>query len=97
MCCSCRLFYFNECRIDERRKEVVERRERVKQKCADRHNQLMSSQALQEFKRNADEVCKQTETRNVFGSVVVTRYAAYWSYPMLQRDEFYQLLFLSQS
>ena len=36
----------------------MERRERVKRKCADRHNQLMSSQALQEFKRNADEVSK---------------------------------------
>ena len=44
------------CRIDQRRREVVERRERVKDKCADRHNQLLSSQALQEFKRDAEEV-----------------------------------------
>ncbi|KAK2186886.1 hypothetical protein NP493_185g03008 [Ridgeia piscesae] len=42
--------------IDQRRREVVERRERVKDKCADRHNQLLSSQALQEFKRDAEEL-----------------------------------------
>lgn len=38
----------------------MERRERVKQKCADRHNQLLSSQALQEFKRDAEEVIGNT-------------------------------------
>ena len=43
-------------RIDERRNQVLARREKVKAKCQDRHNQLLASQAYQEFNRDADEV-----------------------------------------
>ena len=42
--------------IDKRRNEVLERRQRVKDKAAERHNALMGSQAFQEFKRDAAEV-----------------------------------------
>jgi len=35
---------------------VLERRQRVKDKAAERHNALMGSQAFQEFKRDAAEV-----------------------------------------
>lgn len=42
--------------IDKRRNEVLERRQRVKDKAAERHNALLGSQAFQEFKRDAAEV-----------------------------------------
>ena len=51
LCFICFVF-----RIDERRNQVLARREKVKAKCQDRHNQLLASQAYQEFNRDADEV-----------------------------------------
>lgn len=42
--------------IDKRRNEVLERRQGVKDKAAERHNALLGSQAFQEFKRDAAEV-----------------------------------------
>ena len=44
-------------RIDARRKELRARRDKVLQKCQERDKQLESAQGLQEFKRDADEVC----------------------------------------
>ena len=42
--------------IDKRRKEVMDRRQKVKDQAAERHNALLGSQAFQEFKRDAAEV-----------------------------------------
>ena len=43
-------------RIDARRNELRARRDKALQKCREREKQLESSQGLQEFKRDADEV-----------------------------------------
>ncbi|KAJ8309236.1 hypothetical protein KUTeg_014110 [Tegillarca granosa] len=42
--------------IDKRRKEILDRRQKVKDRAAERHNALLASQGFQEFKRNADEL-----------------------------------------
>ena len=42
--------------INDRRNQVVERRDRVKDKSNSRHNQLVDSNAYQIFNRDADEV-----------------------------------------
>ena len=44
------------CSIDKKRKEVMDRRQKVKDLAAERHNALLGSQAFQEFKRDAAEV-----------------------------------------
>lgn len=44
------------CRIDERRRAVKDRRDKVRAKCQERRAQLGASQAFQEFKRDAEEV-----------------------------------------
>lgn len=43
-------------RIDDRRNEVLERRDGVKDKSNYRHNQLVDSHAYQVFNRDAEEV-----------------------------------------
>jgi hypothetical protein len=50
------LLLFN--RIDARRNELKARRQKAMQKCIEREKQLQDAQALQEFKRDADEVIK---------------------------------------
>nr|XP_022333961.1 spectrin alpha chain, non-erythrocytic 1-like isoform X4 [Crassostrea virginica] len=42
--------------IDKRRKEVLERRHKIKERAEDRHNALLAAQGFQEFKRDADEL-----------------------------------------
>jgi len=42
--------------IDARRKAMREKMDNAKQKCQNRHEQLLSSQELQEFKRDAEEL-----------------------------------------
>ncbi|KAL4238363.1 Spectrin beta chain [Mactra antiquata] len=42
--------------IDKRRNEVLARRQKVKDLAANRHNELLGSQAFQEFKRDAAEL-----------------------------------------
>ncbi|CAH1792768.1 unnamed protein product [Owenia fusiformis] len=42
--------------IDARRKQVLDRREKVKDKSKERRNMLLASQALQEFNRDAEEL-----------------------------------------
>ncbi|XP_061172689.1 spectrin beta chain, non-erythrocytic 5-like [Saccostrea echinata] len=42
--------------IDKRRNEVLERRQKIKERAADRHNALLAAQGFQEFKRDADEL-----------------------------------------
>ena len=48
--------YLALCSIDKRRKDVMDRRQKVKDQAAERHNALLGSQAYQEFKRDAAEV-----------------------------------------
>jgi hypothetical protein len=55
-------------RIDARRNELKARREKAKQKCAEREKQLQDAQALQEFKRDADEVVKHNSSNKSFNS-----------------------------
>lgn len=54
------LFVFSDSSIDKRRKEVLERRHKIKERAEDRHNALLAAQGFQEFKRDADEVCPNT-------------------------------------
>ena len=61
---------FPSCRIDEKRRQVIARRERVKEKCQDRHDQLLASRAFQEFKRDADEVKNHMKKLPCFQSVL---------------------------
>lgn len=48
---------------------MIARREKVKLKCHERHNQLLASQAYQEFNRDADEAShsKQTDQLSSLG------------------------------
>lgn len=50
------MFYHSTKRIDKRRKAVLERRQKAKDKAAQRHQALLESQAFQKFKRDANEV-----------------------------------------
>ncbi|XP_055880886.1 spectrin beta chain, non-erythrocytic 2-like isoform X3 [Biomphalaria glabrata] len=43
-------------RIDKRRKQVLERRQKVKDRAAERHKALLASQDFQKFKRDANEL-----------------------------------------
>ncbi|XP_012946429.2 spectrin alpha chain, non-erythrocytic 1 [Aplysia californica] len=43
-------------KIDKRRKSVLERRQKAKDRAADRHQALLASQAFQKFKRDANEL-----------------------------------------
>ena len=54
------MFVFSDSSIDKRRKEVLERRHKIKERAEDRHNALLAAQGFQEFKRDADEVCPNT-------------------------------------
>jgi hypothetical protein len=52
-------YYIFDCScnsIDKRRTEVLDRRQKIKERAADRHNALLAAQGFQEFKRDADEV-----------------------------------------
>ncbi|KAK3092932.1 hypothetical protein FSP39_009051 [Pinctada imbricata] len=42
--------------INKRRNEVLENRQKVKDRAAERHNALLAAQGFQEFKRDADEL-----------------------------------------
>ena len=58
--------------IDKRRNEVLERRQKVKDRAADRHNALLAAQGFQEFKRDSDEV-------NMMYSLLLTAWLNLWS------------------
>lgn len=50
--------------IDKRRNEVLERRQKIKERAEDRHNALLAAQGFQEFKRDADEVSSFSHNLN---------------------------------
>lgn len=54
--------FFNS--IDKRRNEVLERRQKIKERAEDRHNALLAAQGFQEFKRDADEVSSFSHNLN---------------------------------
>ena len=43
-------------RIDKRRKSVLERRQKAKDRARERHEALLASEVFQKFKRDANEV-----------------------------------------